>query len=35
VRSSSVLRGHENCGMIIRVPLALVIGLEPHVNLSV
>jgi len=35
VRSSSVLRGRKDCGMIARAPLALVIGLEPDMNLSI
>jgi hypothetical protein len=29
---SSVLRGQKDYGMIVRTPLALVIGLEPDAN---
>jgi hypothetical protein len=32
VHSSSVLRGRKDCGMTIRVPLTLVIGLEPDAS---
>jgi hypothetical protein len=32
VRSSSVLRGWKDCGITIRTPLALVIGLELDVS---
>ncbi len=32
---SSMLRGWKDCGMTVRAPLALVIGLEPNVNPSV
>ncbi len=35
VRYSSVLKGQEDCGMIVRIPLAMVIGLEPNVSPSV
>ncbi len=35
VRSSSVLRGRKYYDMIIRAPLALVIGFEPNANPSV
>jgi hypothetical protein len=33
--SSSMLRGWKDCGMTTRVPLALVIGLEPNASPSV
>jgi hypothetical protein len=32
VRSSSVLKGRKDCGIIARTPLALVIGLEPDAS---
>jgi hypothetical protein len=35
VRSSSMLRGRKDCGMIAQTPLTLVIGLEPDANSSV
>jgi len=35
VRSSSLLKGQKDCGMIAQAPLALIIGLEPNVSPSV
>jgi hypothetical protein len=35
VRFSFVLKGRKDCGMIIRAPLALVIGLELNASPSV
>jgi hypothetical protein len=34
VRSSSVLKGQKNYGIIVQAPLALVIGLEPNASSS-
>jgi len=35
VHFSSVLEGQKDCGMIVRTPLALVIGLKPDASPSV
>ncbi len=35
VCSSSVLRGRKDCGMTIRTPLVMIIGLEPGVSSSI